>query len=204
LQSQREIESPPAPQTTFLTRELGDTISPQPFALSRIDESVCYRQPAQMQHGAHEHHSVGMAHAAPAPICLDTQSLQPVADADMRIAEKLARHYSQGEHAIKSAEMITKFSGEYGFINKRLPVWRIQFENDATRWYVETASGTLALRADDSDAREGWVFSIFHKARFIGDAYKNARDGCLMMSALLMLILSALGMWLHLSRFRLS
>ena len=46
------------------------------------------------------------------------------------------------------AQTPQQFGGEYGFINKRLPVWKIQFANDATRWYVETASGELALRAD--------------------------------------------------------
>lgn len=204
LQSRREIMLPSTPQTDFFTQELGDTIASQPFVLLRVSEQVCYRQPATLKHEtAHEHHHPeGMAHTSPAPLCLDTKSLQPIADADVKLAEQFARYYSHSEGAVQSAEMITKFGGEYGFINKRLPVWKIQFESDSTRWYIETSSGVLALHVDDSDAREGWVFSIFHKARFIGDAYKNLRDAFLMLAAFGCLTVATLGMILFVRQLR--
>ena len=204
LQSQREVAIPPAPNTEFLTQALGDTVSPQAFVLLRVNDQVCYRQIAAMKMGGeHDHHQAdGMPPTPRASICADTHSLQTIPDADSRLAEQLARHYSQSEGAVKSAELITKFSGEYGFINKRLPVWKIQFENDSTRWYVENASGVLALRADDIDAREGWVFSIFHKARFIDDKYKNLRDAFLMIAAFGCLIVAALGMTLFVRQLR--
>lgn len=206
LQSQNAVALPPVPQTEFFTQELGDAVSPQAFVLLRVNDQVCYRQLASIKNNAeHEHHhSDDLPHASPAPICLDTHSAQAIPNADARLAEQLARYYSHSDGAVKSAEIITKFSGEYGFINKRLPVWKIQFEDDSTRWYIETSSGALALRADDVDAREGWVFSIFHKARFIDDKYKNLRDALLMVAAFGCLIVAALGMTLFVRQLRLN
>ncbi|MFT3931635.1 MAG: PepSY domain-containing protein [Spongiibacteraceae bacterium] len=210
LQSQVEFVAPENPHAEFLTSELGNAVTSQAFVLLRANDKVCYRQAAAVKRSAeHEHHHPdGVMHTSPAPACLDTETLQPIVDADQKVAEQLARYYSKHESAaenqreIESAELVTKFGGEYGFINKRLPVWKIQFKGDSTRWYVETASGALALRADDADAREGWVFSTFHKARFIQDPYKNLRDGFLMASAALMMIVSLLGLWLFVKRLR--
>jgi hypothetical protein len=202
LHSQGEAPAPTAPATEFLTSELGDAVFAQAFALLRVNDNVCYRPSAAampMEH--HEHHhdaamSGAMNSAPPVPPCLDTKTLNPLVDAEVQRAVQLARFYAERDSAVKSTELVTKFNGEYGFINKRLPVWKVQFENDSTRWYVETASGALAMRADDADAREGWVFATFHKARFIGDSYKNFRDGFLMASATGMIVVALLGLWL--------
>lgn len=204
LQSRNEAEPIAAPPNEFATDELGDTLAMQAFVLLRANDHICYRYGAMAMRGAgHEHHSDSATGAsAPVPPCFDTQTMQPVPDAERQLAVRLARHYARSESEIASIQMIAKFGGEYGFINKRLPVWKVQFESDSTRWYVETVSGALALRADDADAREGWVFSIFHKARFIGDAYKNWRDGLLMAAALGCIIVAILGMILFTQRLR--
>ncbi len=205
LQSQREVQLPALPTTEFSTAALGTAAPDSAFVLLSANEQPCYRKPlpfkpktAQHEH----HHHADTSTAAPEPQCVDTHTSQALPHADRQIAEQLARHYARSQSAVKMMELITQFGGEYGFINKRLPVWKVQFENDATRWYVETSSNALALRADDADAREGWVFSIFHKARFIGDAYKTARDVFLMASAAGMLVVSLLGLWLFVRRFR--
>jgi hypothetical protein len=134
--------------------------------------------------------------------CFDTRSGEPIANADRRLAEQLARHYSHSEADIVVLEPVTKFSGEYGFVNKRLPVWRAQFADAPTRWYVETRSGALAARVDPAAALEGEVFSLLHKARFIGDAYKNWRDAFLMIAALGCIVVALLGLFLFFARRR--
>ena len=53
------------------------------------------------------------------------------------------------------------FGGEYGFVNKLLPVWR--FASDAGRLYVHPETGTLAARIGRADYAEGWTFAQLHK-----------------------------------------
>nr|GFC18571.1 hypothetical protein [Tanacetum cinerariifolium] len=53
-------------------------------------------------------------------------------------------------------ELVTKFAGEYGFVNKRLPVVKLAFDGPGhPALYVEPASGKLAALVTDSDRREG-------------------------------------------------
>ncbi|MET0378829.1 MAG: PepSY-associated TM helix domain-containing protein [Spongiibacteraceae bacterium] len=202
LQSQVEVATSTPPPTLFQREELGDVAIDQAFGLLRVAGKPCYRLNTAVQRGGeaeHEHHHpmpAGKPVATPVPDCIDTQSSQPVADALPTLAKQLARFYSGSTAPMTTLEQVTRFEGEYGFINKRLPVWKVQFEGDATRWYVEVASGALALRADANAAREGWFFSIFHKARFIVDPYKNLRDGFLMVVALGCIAVALLGLWM--------
>ncbi len=60
-------------------------------------------------------------------------------------------------NSITSAKLITKFAGEYGFVNKRLPVWRIETDTDQNdRYYIEAITGTLSLHVQSSDVCE-WL-----------------------------------------------
>src|SRR5690606_17568018 len=97
-------------------------------------------------------------------------------DADRRAAQALARHYAGSAARVTTAEPITRFGGEYGFINKRLPVWKIEFEGSQRRWYVETGSGALALALDDRAALAGWVFAYVHKWSFFKEGWQDLRD----------------------------
>src|SRR5690606_37455879 len=201
---QGELDAPvPAAQSIDFQREtIGAAIAPSAFTLLQIDGVPCFRvsaaraamQAAPGNDHAHHHHAASTDSAPPEPSCLDTAQLQPIETAERRRAEQLARHYAQSAAAIDELTQVTHFEGEYGFINKRLPVWRVHFADDSTRWYVETATGALALRADDAAAREGWVFSIFHKARFISDEFKTARDVFLMVAAFACMVVVVLGL----------
>jgi hypothetical protein len=72
---------------------------------------------------------------------------------------------------------IVKFEGEYGFVNKRLPVWKVAYKSNSNeRYYVETKSGTLAAHINDKDLIEGYSFAILHKHHFMDWAGKSARD----------------------------
>ncbi|GAA4507115.1 PepSY domain-containing protein [Hymenobacter ginsengisoli] len=93
-----------------------------------------------------------------------------------------------------SPELITKFAGEYGFVNKRLPVMKLAFATpDHTALYVEPASGRLAALVTDGDRREGLSFAVLHKFFLMDWAGKNVRDAVAILSALGVLVVTLYG-----------
>ena len=94
---------------------------------------------------------------------------------------------------------VRDFGGEYGFVNKYLPVMRVDFDTpvrDAV--YVHTASGRIAARIDDADRVEGWLFAYVHKWDFLEPLGRDLRDGAMVLGALLIAGVSILGMALFL------
>lgn len=57
--------------------------------------------------------------------------------------------------------LVVRFGGEYGFVNKLLPVWR--FAAGDSRLYVHPESDSLAARVGPADYAEGWAFANLHK-----------------------------------------
>lgn len=100
--------------------------------------------------------------------------------------------------AIEKTELIDHFEGEYGFINKRLPVVKVAYHTpNKTTLYVEPATGRLAARVENAARYEGLSFAFLHKFHFIGTvAGKDVRDIVTMLSALGVLVVSLLGLWL--------
>lgn len=215
IYSQMEATQPVAARALFRSAEMGGVAPDRAWTLLRVADTPCYRvnsassagvwSAADMA-GEHAHHHVADSSPAkpvpPLAECLDTQSGQPIANAEILLAEHLARFYSGSTAPIAAMVPIFKFDDEYGFLNKRLPVWKVQFADSDTHWYVENSSGALALRAEKAGALDGWIFSIFHKARFISDPYKNLRDGFLMVVALGCIVVALLGMVLFLQQLR--
>lgn len=160
------------------------------------------------EHEGHEGHSVKNPALAPqntptppSTWVLDEHGM-PIENGMAAIAQALALHYAQPRTAqIKSNTEVTRFNGEYGFFNKRLPVWRVALDDTAqTRLFVEPATGALALRLDASDAREGWSFITLHKWHFIpGGA--DVRDALLALFALGNLLVAGMGLVLFIRRF---
>lgn len=94
---------------------------------------------------------------------------------------------------IGTPTLVTQFEGEYGFLNKRLPVWRVAFATPKqTRLYVETSTNTLAAKVNQLDAIEGSSFSTLHKWH-IGPINKDLRDALSATFALLHVIVALLG-----------
>lgn len=119
-----------------------------------------------------------MAAPAPAVAYVNTRSLQVLPEGEKKYARYLATVFSKHQPAdIKSATVIAKFEGEYGFVNKRLPVWKISYATDNNeRYYVETSTGKLGVRIDDKDLWEANSFNYFHKHHFMDFAGKGWRD----------------------------
>jgi hypothetical protein len=94
-----------------------------------------------------------------------------------------------------SPELVTKFAGEYGFVNKRLPVVKLSFATPQhTALYVEPGSGRLAALVTDSDRREGLSFAVLHKFFLMDWAGKTVRDCVAMFSALGVLVVTLYGL----------
>lgn len=94
-------------------------------------------------------------------------------------------------------ERITRFAGEYGFVNKRLPVWKVSFENNNNeKYYVETSTGKAAAYVTDKDLFEGYSFALLHKHHFMDWAGKSARDISTMIAAGLQVIMVLVGLFL--------
>lgn len=94
-----------------------------------------------------------------------------------------------------SVTPVTRFEGEYGFVNKRLPVWKVQYEkNHHERLYIETATANLAARMNDINVSEGYIFSFLHKHHFMDFAGKAARDFSSMFWAAMQVILVLVGL----------
>jgi hypothetical protein len=94
-----------------------------------------------------------------------------------------------------SPELVTKFAGEYGFVNKRLPVIKLAFATPHhMALYVEPASGRLAAIVTDGDRREGLSFAVLHKFFLMDWAGKTIRDCVAMFSALGVLVVTLYGL----------
>jgi hypothetical protein len=121
----------------------------------------------------------------------------------MRNAERdhaiaLAGSFSDlGSSQVVSVKPVFNFEGEYGFINKRLPVWRVEYGTpDRVTYYVETSTGALASVVHTADRAEGYSFSFLHKYHWLDFAGKNVRDGFMALLALGIASTALLGLWL--------
>lgn len=104
--------------------------------------------------------------------------------------------------ALLETKTITEFeSREYGFVNKRLPVIKLAYDTpEKTTYFIETATSRLAAIIEKSDITEGYSFAIFHKFLFMDWAGKNVRDLTMVMAALIILVISVLGLVLFLKK----
>ena len=103
----------------------------------------------------------------------------------------------QSERDVKKIEPVTKFAGEYGFVNKRLPVWKVSYaSNSNQRFYVETSTGKCAAHVTDKDLFEGYSFALLHKHHFMDWAGKSARDVSTMIAAGLQVLMVLVGLFL--------
>ena len=117
------------------------------------------------------------------------------------LAQSLATFFAQRPRTdIVSTDLITTFTPEYGFINKRLPVYRIEFSGpEKLRLYIETSTSVLAARVVQSDVYEGLSFAWLHKWRF-GFLDKTVQDALLVLVGLGNVVVACLGLTLFLRK----
>lgn len=171
-------------------------------ALVRCGDGLCYRVQAG---GSHDSGIAGHHHGAAAPPAryLDAASGRRLAGAERRHAVWLAGRFSGlADAQLQAVAPVTRFDGEYGFMNKRLPVWRVAYDTpDAAAFYVEPESGTLAAEVRRPDRLEGWSFNHLHMFHWLDFAGRDLRDAVLALFGFGNLSVAVLGLWLFLRRY---
>lgn len=126
-------------------------------------------------------------------IVYESLSQEKVID-EVTAGKTLASAYSgRSIETIDKFEMVTRFAGEYGFVNKRLPVWKATFKNSSERVYVETFSQKLALKVTPLKSIEGFSFAYLHKAHFLDFLGRNGRNITLMLLCVIIAFVAASG-----------
>lgn len=127
---------------------------------------------------------------------LNIKTLQELKSGDDVYASFLANGYSGNRGMdIASIENISSFGGEYGFVNKRLPVVKVQYKSNGNeRYYVETSSGKLSVRIEDKDLYEGLSFAFLHKFHFADALGKTGRDIVTVIAAMANLAVVVIGL----------
>ena len=115
---------------------------------------------------------------------------------------EMDENQSSNNLELKSSSILTDFDKrEYGFVNKRLPVVKLEYKtNDDSTFYIETATSRLAAVVNSSNRLEGCSFAIFHKFLLMEWAGKNVRDFINVFAALGVLVVSVLGLILFVKK----
>jgi hypothetical protein len=87
---------------------------------------------------------------------------------------------------------IATFSNEYGFANKRLPVYRVE-DGKGGLAFIEARSGITAAQASSAAMIENGVFSTFHKWNFLEPLIGRAWRDILMAAFILLGLCMAAG-----------
>jgi len=166
-----------------------------------VQENMIKAEVAALVSESHDHSHKEHRHSAPVG-----PKLISVNDAHIKLdlrglATKRAANYAKlPETDIVSSSLITHFSNEYGFIFKRLPVVKVQFKGETNpRYFVEPATGALAVKVENIDGIEGFVFALIHKWNFNG-LNKDLRDILVSLFALGNLIVAILGFSMFLKK----
>ena len=142
----------------------------------------------------------------PSPRYIQDENGEALLNGEKRYAAYLAQHFQGNENGSFSTILpVTKFEGEYGFVNKRLPVWKVVADGEQNeRFYIETSTGTLAARVDDKDLPEGYSFSFLHKHHFMDFTGKVGRDLSTMFWAAMQIAMVVVGIffWINKTRSR--
>lgn len=98
---------------------------------------------------------------------------EELTDHDARQAEFLARHYLGDQVSsvpVTHLELLTDFNFEYPWVNRQLPVFRIDFATeDHLTAYVHTDTGTLAAVNNDFKRWTQTGFQMFHTWEWLPD-----------------------------------
>ena len=115
---------------------------------------------------------------------------------DVQIAEAMALRFSGLAVSQLSKPMpVRRFGPDYDFRNKRLPVWKVALaDSSATTLFVDTTTGILVDSSTRIDRAERWSFSVLHKwSPLTGLTGRKLRDGLMVATVVLLLLISALG-----------
>ena len=94
-----------------------------------------------------------------------------------------------------------RFDADYGFANKRLPVWRVELEHGPV--FVDPVDALIAGRPRGLVGQaERWSFDHLHKWHFANPLGRNLRDSLMMFTAAAIMVLALTGLSLQRRRRR--
>jgi hypothetical protein len=173
------------------------------ISLVKMDEETYWRVITMPDNKPHTSHAPmqsmkGMVVPVPAVTFVHAGDYSVLPNGEEKYAAWLATQFSQlPANDIQSVTAVTKFNDEYNFTDKRLPVWKVSYANaNADRYFVETATGKLSVRVNDSELREGYTFALLHKHHFMDWGGKMARDGSTMVWAFFQIVMITVGLML--------
>lgn len=137
----------------------------------RSDDEASDQQPqSAATDGPHSHHQQLVKKYKGNPsetssVYLDAFSLEEVALSDKDRAQTLAVQFAGlPEDSVTSVEKVTHFGPDYDFRNKRLPVWKVSFDDeDQKQLFIDPATNVLVDQTRALDRAERWSFSVLHK-----------------------------------------
>ena len=110
-------------------------------------------------------------------VYLDAQSgAAESSGAEQHHAERLARWYGGETQApLTAIERIDAFDGDYGYVQRLLPVWRLRFaRDDGLVAYVSTVEDRLAGLSDDRKQAFQRAFRAVHSWAWLPSPLRNA------------------------------
>lgn len=127
---------------------------------------------------------------------IHTKTLTPLENGNIQYAINRAVEVSGGKKdKITQTEIITKFGDEYGFINKRLPVVKVDFDTyDNLSTYIETSSGIPGAIIRDKNRYEGLSFAFMHKYHMFDFLGKGIRDSIMALATFLVVLIALTGL----------
>lgn len=171
------------------------------ISLVKMDAQTWWRviaMPATKPHTMHGSMTNMKSMAAPVPevTFVNAGDFSILSKGEEQYAAWLANRFSNREaNSIQSVTPVTTFNEEYNFTDKRLPVWRVSYAaHDNERYFVETATGQLSVRVNNSDLAEGYSFALFHKHHFMDWAGKSGRDTSTMVWAFMQVVMITIGL----------
>lgn len=137
-------------------------------------------------------------------VYIHSQTLESLQNGDEIYARSLTLEFSQyQENEITGIEKITRFRNDYGFIFRRLPVWRVKFAGKPYWQYtVDVRDAHMSMRTSTPGLIEALSFINLHKFHFLDFAGKTTRDVTLILLMLLFSFLTLTGVKLMLKKKR--
>ncbi|HJU45472.1 MAG TPA: PepSY domain-containing protein [Chitinophagaceae bacterium] len=134
----------------------------------------------------------------PNTIYIDEADYKVLQEGEMQYARFLATRFSGNKATdILSATPVIKFTDEYNFTDKRLPVWKIVYAGSNRRYYIETSTGKLSKSISNEELVEDYSFALLHKHEFLGVFGKPVKDFSTMFWALSQVVMITTGLILY-------
>ena len=137
-------------------------------------------------------------------LVFDARDGSIVPDGERRYAEWLARQFTGEPRArVAHADLVTTFGSEYSYINRLLPVWRIEFDRpDHLRAFVDTRAGRLGTLVDDRHALAAGAFNALHRWLWLAEVARAVRLVLLTAMLTMAVLVVGIGIWIYALRWR--